>query len=135
VQIVGIDDVLTQFDGYVSVRSIQPELSHAQDVALAAFALARHGIPFNMSPYYALRASRRRNQNGDGATYYCTELVAAALQHIGVLVGPPVGRSSSNYVPGDFAESSQDLCFSGDYRFDGQRVLREPIAPDSSQVC
>jgi hypothetical protein len=134
VQIVGLDDVLAHFDGYVSMRAIQPELSPEQDVALQAFALAKHGIPFNMSPYYALRASRRRNQNGDGTTYYCTELVAAALQHIGVLVGPPVGRSASNYVPGDFAESSQDLCFGGDYLFDGQKVLKEPITCESSQA-
>jgi hypothetical protein len=60
--------------------------------------------------------------------YYCTELVAAALQHVSVLAGPPMGRSASNYVPGDFAESSQDLCVAGDYGFDGQQVLKSPGA-------
>lgn len=133
VQIVGIDDVLAHFDGYVAIRSIQPELSHAKDAELAAFALAKHGMPFNLSPYYALRAARRRNQDGDGTMYYCTELVAAALQHVRVLAGPPLGRSASNYVPGDFAESSQDLCFTGDYGFDGQQVLKSPIALEVSR--
>jgi hypothetical protein len=60
--------------------------------------------------------------------YYCTELVAAALQHVSVLAGPPMGRSASNYVPGDFAGSSQDLCFGGNYDFDSQQVLKSPIA-------
>jgi hypothetical protein len=128
VQIVGIDDVLTNFDGYVSMRSIRPELSPATDAALTTFAMAKLGMPFNMSRFYALRAARQRNRDGDGTMYYCTELVAASLQHVSVLAGPPMGRSASNYVPGDFAESSQDVCFSGDYRFDGQLVLKSPGA-------
>jgi hypothetical protein len=134
VQIVGIDDVLANFDGYISMRPIRPDLSPATDSALAAFALAKHGMPFNLSAFYALRAARRRNRDGDGTKYYCTELVAAALQHVSVLARPPIGRSASNYVPGDFAESSQDVCFSGDYRFDGQQTLKAPIASDSSQA-
>src|ERR1700737_4781763 len=77
VQIIGIDDVLTRFDGYVSMRSVRPELSQTKDAALAAFASAKHGMPFNRSPYYALRAARRRNQDGNETMYYCTELVAA----------------------------------------------------------
>jgi hypothetical protein len=134
VQIVGIDDVLAHFDGYVSMRAIRPDLAQPTDAALEAFATAKHGIPFNMSPFYALRAARRRNRDGDGTMYYCTELVAAALQQVGVLAGPPLGRSASNYVPGDFAESSQDVCFSGGYGLDGQQVLKEPIASDPSQA-
>jgi hypothetical protein len=130
VQIVGIDDVLAHFHGYVSMRAIRPDLARATDAALAAFATAKHGIPFNMSPFYALRAARRRNQAGDGKMYYCTELVAAALQHVGVLAGPPSGRSASNYVPGDFAESSQDLCLTGNHGFLGQQVLKLPISSD-----
>jgi hypothetical protein len=126
VQIVGIDDVLEHFHGYVSVRALRPELALATDAGLAAFATAKHGIPFNMSPFYALRAARRRNQAGDGKMYYCTELVAAALQHVGVLAIPPLGRSASNYVPGDFAESSEDLCFTGDHVFVAQQVVRSP---------
>jgi hypothetical protein len=40
----------------------------------------------------ALRAARRRNREGDGTKYYCTELVAATLQHVGVLARPPIAR-------------------------------------------
>jgi hypothetical protein len=54
-------------------------------------------------------------------------LVAAALQHIGVLAMPPMGRSASNYVPGDFAEASEDLGLTGEYRFLGQQTFRSPI--------
>jgi hypothetical protein len=128
VQIVGIDDVLTHFDGYIGLRSIRPMLSQTNNARLTDFAMASHGIPFNLSPYYALRAARRRNREGNGETYYCTELVAAALQHIGVLAVAPVGRSPSNYVPGDFAESSQDLCLTGEYGFTRQQTFRSPIA-------
>jgi hypothetical protein len=126
VQIVGIDDVLQHFHGYVSMRALRPDLVQATDAALAAFALAKHGLAFNLSPFYALRAARRRNQAGDGKMYYCTELVAAALQHVGVLAIPPLGRSASNYVPGDFAESSEDLCLTGDHAFVAQQVVRSP---------
>jgi hypothetical protein len=128
VQIIGIDEVLTRFDGFIGLRSIRPKLSQINDARLAAFAMANHGIPFNLSPYYALRAARRRNKDGNGDTYYCTELVAAALQHVGVLAIPPVGRSASNYVPGDFAEASQDLCLTGEHCFVGQQTFRSPVA-------
>jgi hypothetical protein len=128
VQIISIDEVLTAFDGYIAFRSVRPKLSQNSDERLAAFSLANHGLPFNLSPYYALRAARRRNRDGNGESYYCTELVAAALQHIGVLAIPPVGRSASNYVPGDFAELSQDLCLTGDHGFARQQTFRAPIA-------
>jgi hypothetical protein len=128
VQIIAIDEVLSRFEGFIGLRSIRPKLSQSNDARLTAFALATHGIPFNTSPYYALRAARRRNQAGNGETYYCTELVAAAFQHIGVLAMPPLGRSASNYVPGDFAEASQDLSLTGEHDFFGQQVFRSPIA-------
>jgi hypothetical protein len=127
VQIVAPDEVLTRFDGYVGFRALQPALSMEQKNSLAAFALEKLGVPFNFSPYYALRAARRRNRDGDGTRYYCTELVAAALQHAGVLDHPPLGRSASNYVPGDFAEPSQDLCLTGRHKLLPQQVLRTPI--------
>ena len=127
VQIIAIDEVLSRFEGFIGLRSLRPKLSQNNDARLTAFAMASHGIPFNSSPYYALRAARRRNKVGNGETYYCTELVAAALQHIGVLAMPPTGRSASNYVPGDFAEASQDLCLTGEHGFVGQQIFRSPI--------
>jgi hypothetical protein len=128
VQIVGINEVLARFEGYIGLRSIGPKLSLHNDARLANFAMENHGLPFNLSPYYALRAARRRNKDGNGESYYCTELVAAALQHIGVLATPPAGRSASNYVPGDFAELSQDLCLTGDHGFARQQTFRAPIS-------
>jgi uncharacterized protein len=59
VPIVSIDDVLEHFHGHVSIRALRPELAQATDAALAAFATAKHGIPFNMSPFYALRAAAK----------------------------------------------------------------------------
>lgn len=127
VQIVSAEEVLALFAGYVGFRAIRPALSGEQRKSLAAFALEKLGLPFNFSPYYALRASRRRNRAGDGTQYYCTELVAAALQRVGVLTPPPVGRAASNYVPGDFAGPSQDLCLTGSHELLPQQVLRSPI--------
>jgi len=115
VQMVAIGDVLSRFKGQVGFRPVSPPLSSAQNDALSEFALNKVGLPFNYSPYYALRAARRRNREGDGTKYYCTELVAAALQHVGVLAEPPSGRSASNHVPGDFAASSEDLSLIGQY--------------------
>jgi hypothetical protein len=120
---VAICDVLSRFEGEIGFRPVAPPLSAAQNRALAEFALKNVGLPFNYSPFYALRAARRRNREGDGTRYYCTELVAASLQHVGVLAGPPSGRSASNHVPGDFAASSQDLSLNGDYRLLGQETV------------
>jgi hypothetical protein len=121
-QLVAIPDVLANFDGYVGFRSIAPILP-AQVGALAEFAREKVGTPFNFSPYYALRAARRRNGDGDGTKYYCTELVAAALQHAGILNAPPAGRCASNHVPGDFASDTEDLSLAnGHTLIDGDTI-------------
>jgi len=127
VQIVAVQDVFGSFAGTIAFRAIGPGISPHRKDSLARFALATRGVPFNMSPYYSLRAAHRRNREGDGRQYFCTELVAAALQEIGVLVRPPAGRFASNYFPGDFAQESEDVCLSEGYELLDQFVLKCPI--------
>lgn len=126
VQMVSIREVLTRFEGEIGFRPVAPPLSSAQNCVLAEFARKKLGLPFNYSPYYALRAARRRNRDGDGTKYYCTELVAATLQHVGVLAEPPSGRSASNHVPGDFAAPSEDLSLNGGYMLLPQATVHCP---------
>jgi hypothetical protein len=127
VQIVAVRDVFTSFAGSIAFRAIRPVISPQLRESLARFAMATRGVPFNTSPYYSLRAAHRRNREGNGRQYFCTELVAAALQEIGVLTRPLVGRSASNYVPGDFAQESEDVCLSEGYKLGSQVVVRCPI--------
>jgi hypothetical protein len=126
VQLVDTKVMLKRFDGIIACRPLDPPLTQSADAALTAFARQTHGLPFNRSPYYAMRAKRRRNQQCDGGCYYCTELVAAALQSAGVLESPPRGRSASNYLPGDFAEPTEQLCLAGVYGFLAQQDLSAP---------
>jgi len=128
VQMVAVRDVLTRFDGQIGFRQVAPALSSAQNNALAEFALTNIGLPFNYSPYYALRAARRRNRDGDGTRYYCTELVAATLQHVGVLAEPPSGRSASNHVPGDFSAATEDLSLKDGYKLLPQETVHCPCS-------
>jgi len=123
VQVVAAGEKLRRYNGTIAHRSINPALCEAQLQLLSEFALCVWGLPFNTSPYYAARALHRRNQPGTGRTFFCTELVASAYQHIGVLLRQPEGRSESNYAPPDFAGETECLCPTAGYAFGPQTLL------------
>ena len=117
VQMVTLAEQLRSHRGIVAVRRIAPSLDGIQMNLLVEFAARTHGRPFNTSPYYSARALRRRNQPGTGTDFFCTELVAAAYMHAGVLQLPPEGRSASNYAPRDFAPETESLCLNTRFSF------------------
>jgi hypothetical protein len=123
VRIVSIHEKLRTFSGSVALRAIIPSLANFQLTLLTAFAKQTWGLPFNFSPFYAARALHRRNKEGKGLSFCCTELVAQAYQRISVLRAPPDGRSASNYVPRDFADGSEDLDLLGIFKFGAQESL------------
>lgn len=123
VRIVSIHEKLRTFSGSVARRALIPSLTTSQITLLTAFAKQTWGLPFNLSPFYAARALHRRNKEGVGLSFCCTELVAQAYQRISVLRSPPDGRSASNYVPRDFAGESENLDLCGIFRLDAQEVL------------
>jgi hypothetical protein len=130
VRIVSIREKLRTFSGSVARRRIIPSLTNSQVTSLSAFAEQTCGLPFNTSPFYAARALHRRNKEGSGLSFCCTELVAQAFQRISVLRSPPEGRPASNYVPRDFADGTEDLDLLGIFRFDAQ----EPLSVDPSTL-
>jgi hypothetical protein len=131
VQIVSIDALLRAYIGAVALRALRPVLTQAQRRLLSAFATQEWGLPFNMSPFYSARALHRRNAPGKGVSYYCTELIATAYQHVSVLQCTRATRSASNYVPRDFAEETESLALSEPYRFDAQKTLADKPAHES----
>lgn len=75
---------------------------------LIKFAREVYGLPFNNSPWEAVRARRRRNVASGWTSFFCSELVAAAYQRIGLLLPPPMGWSPNNYIPADFSTKYAD---------------------------
>jgi hypothetical protein len=103
VQIVRLEDRVDSFEGEVAVRRLLPTLSARQIFRLHAFAEEVHGRPFNDSKWVTARAFCRRNAPSDCSSFFCSELVAAAFQRIGLLLAPPDGLSANNYIPADFS--------------------------------
>lgn len=105
VQLCRWNERTSTFEGRIGVRHLNPRLSSEAMEALWKFIWASHGLAFNDSKWVAIRALLRKNKPSTEATYFCSELVAAAYQAIGVL--PPAGASPNNYIPADFASSYQ----------------------------
>lgn len=107
VQLTALDRRIASFDGEIAIRQLRPPLSAAASDLLAAFVNLSHGLPFNANKWTAARSILRKNKAPLGLRFFCSELVAAALQHAGVLQAPPGGRFASNYIPADFASCYQ----------------------------
>ena len=108
VQLVDLVERISSFPGLVACRRLQPALPQAMAEKLLAFAHDSHGQPFNDNKWIAFRAFRRRNAPRAYAGFFCSELVAEAYQHVGVIAAPPQGRTSNNYVPSDFSRMYSD---------------------------
>jgi hypothetical protein len=105
VQQVRLSARVAAFDGAVAIRRLDPPLCPRRAARLVEFAGSVHGMPFNDSKWEAGRAWYRRNAASSGRGYFCSELVAAAYQHIGLVAPPPTGLSPNNYIPADFSSA------------------------------
>jgi hypothetical protein len=116
---------ITAYGGAVAHRRLLPQLTSDQRGSLRTFADEVWGLPFNDSPYVALRAVHRRNGARPTQTsYFCSELVATAYQRFGVLRPSPEGRLASNYVPSDFSEEAAMTSFSTPYHLSATELLK-----------
>jgi len=113
VGIVRLEDKLQSFDGAIAHRALIPELDEHKIEQLSQFARTYHGMPYSCSGFCAIRAIRRRNPLSTYEAFFCSELVAAAYQFIGIISQPPNGRSPSNYIPVDFTEENEDVDWIG----------------------
>jgi hypothetical protein len=105
---VDLVERLASFPGLVACRRLEPRLPEEMATKLLEFAERSHGQPFNDNKWIAFRASRRRNAPRAYAGFFCSELVAEAYQHVGLIPAPPQGRTSNNYVPTDFSKMYSD---------------------------
>lgn len=117
---------LDSFQGDVAIRKMNPELSQQKIQLLAGFIEQTHGLPFNLNKWVGVRSRHRRNRMSTGTSFFCSELVAAALQYIGVISLPPLGRFASNFIPSDFASDNAlaDLPLVDPYKFEKEVVLK-----------
>jgi hypothetical protein len=105
VQLVPLANLLRSFDSGVAVRKLRPSLSIEQLAKLTAFIDQVYGRPFCCSKKVSVGALHRRNKPSDGASFFCSELVAEAYQRLELLPSPPEGRSSNNFIPADFCNT------------------------------
>jgi hypothetical protein len=105
VQLVRLAERVGSLPGDVAIRTVRPPLGGLRESRLIEFAMAVHGRPFNDNRWEAGRAFYRRNRSSGGAGYFCSELVAAAYQRVGLLPPPPGGMSANNYIPADFSSA------------------------------
>jgi hypothetical protein len=103
VQLACLSTRVDAFEGAVAVRRLDPPLCPRRVARLVEFVREVHGLPFNDSRWEAGRAWYRRNTVSDGRSYFCSELVAAAYQRVGLVVPPPDGVSPNNFIPADFS--------------------------------
>jgi uncharacterized protein YycO len=98
-----VHDVVRDYSGLVRSRRI---LNHDR-VDVADFVYSKVGTSYETHLTSLVRALTRTNTADGSDSYFCSELVAAAL-HAGRCLDASA-RSADNYLPRDFARVSQDL--------------------------
>jgi hypothetical protein len=105
VQIARLADRIRAFGGEIASRKLAPALSRQATLQLDQFAERVHALPYDSNKWSVARALRRRNRAPESSGFFCSQLVAAAYQHIGLLPDPPAGMHANNYVPPDFSST------------------------------
>jgi hypothetical protein len=125
VQIVRWCERVGTFDGRIALRKWSPPIDEVAIARLHAFVREVHGRPFDESPWTAVRALRRRNRPAANESFFCSQLVAEALQRMGLLARPPDAPSSNNYIPADFSTEYSDalLPLVGGHSLDFERLI------------
>ena len=68
-------------------------------------------------PYLPLATPAHRR------TRFCTDLVAATLESVGVLDFAPTHKTSADVIPSDFTERQQDLPLTAAYSYDSEIMI------------
>jgi hypothetical protein len=108
VQLLDLKEWITFYNGETAVRRLRVERSPAMRAALLAFYENVRGRPYQRRKLELLRATydglMGTNAREDLSSLFCSELVAAAYQRMGLL---PKRPPSNEYTPADFSEERQ----------------------------
>lgn len=103
VQLAPLSQRIANYQGNIAVRLLQtyqPVNPHH----LMALRHSLRGREYERKPLQLLRSVWRRNRKADLSSVFCSELVAAAYQHLYLLRNEHNGGLASNqYTPADFA--------------------------------
>lgn len=123
VQLVRLEEWIARYGGDIAVRRLMVDRSLEMEQAFRAFFTKVHGRPYERTHTQAIRAPFAgfllRNRREDLSTLFCSELVAAAYQRVGLLPRDP---PSNTYTPRHFgAEGEMKLL--GAARLDDEVVI------------
>lgn len=118
VQLNLLPDVVSSYCGLVRSRVIRsPERVDVSD-----FVYSKVGTSYETHLSSLVRALARTNTTDGSDSYFCSELVAAAL-HAGRCLDA-AARSADNYLPRDFARASQNLKLCAGVTLARERTVR-----------
>jgi hypothetical protein len=111
VRLFDLEQWIRHFAGETAIRPLRVERTEAMRAALLAFYNEARGRPYERNRLELLRSRYDgpllRNRKEDETSFFCSELVAAAYQRMGLL---PASPPSNNYTPHDFtSERAQPL--------------------------
>lgn len=120
VQLKPLQNVLEQYSGLVRSRRF---FNHSK-VNVAEFVRSKVGLGYETHLSSLVKALTRSNSSDGSDSYFCSELVAAALHAAQCL--DQSSRHADNYLPRDFARSSQDLALCTGVNVGRERTLKTP---------
>lgn len=120
VQLSQLRPVLEAYPGLVRSRRFvnQPKVN------VAEFVNCKIGVGYETHLSSLVRALTRSNTSDGSDSYFCSELVAAALHAAQCL--STNSRNADNYLPRDFASASQDLLLCSGVTLKRERTLKKP---------
>ncbi len=103
VHLVRLEEWIALYGGDIAVRRLSADRGPEREQAFRAFFEKVHGRPYERTHTKGIRAGFHgllRNRREDLRSIFCSQLVAAAYQRVGLLPRHP---PSSTYTPRDFA--------------------------------
>jgi hypothetical protein len=91
-------------DSKVGVRRLQCQRTPAMLEALAEFVAEVRGRPYKQDYMQLVRAAYGNNKKDDTSSFFCSQLIAAAYQRMGLLSDE---KLSNDYLPSDFGSLSK----------------------------
>jgi len=113
VQLVPLSQRVKQHDGEIALRSLNGvSLGAVEMQRLMALRKQLARCPYEKSRLELMAAAWDGpfgNNKEDLSSLFCSELVAEAYQHLGLLHAGRKGKPSNEYVPADFSEARENM--------------------------
>jgi len=113
---------LYHVDSKIGVRRLQCQRTPAMLSALAEFVAEVRGRPYKQDYMQLVRAAYGNNKKDDISSFFCSQLIAAAYQRMGLLGEE---KPSNDFLPSDFASVSKGSLLWG--------TLSDPVLFEPSQ--